>query len=101
MKGKLRVVNEKNLEAALRREVARRGGEAMKFTSPQNGGVFDRIVLMPKGQMYFAELKSPGKKLSPLQVAFQKRVTALGFRALVISNQSELDEFLKLIDHEI
>ena len=36
-------------------------GWALKFVSPGQNGVPDRIVLVPYGRIYFVETKAPGK----------------------------------------
>ena len=55
-------MNEKLLEKKLREEVKKLGGLALKFTSSTYTGMPDRIVLMPKGKVYFVELKTTGQK---------------------------------------
>ena len=56
--------SEKYLEKKLREEVRKAGGLAIKFTSPYFTGMPDRLVLMPKGRIWFVEVKSTGKRLS-------------------------------------
>ena len=53
---------EKDIEKYLVRQVKQMGGLALKFVSPSMAGVPDRIVMIPKGAMYFAELKRPSGK---------------------------------------
>ena len=60
-------MREKSIESRLAAEVRRRGGLAPKFVSPGLDGVPDRLILLPGGKIAFAELKSPGKTLRPLQ----------------------------------
>lgn len=50
---------EKDIEKYLVRQVKQMGGLALKFVSPSMAGVPDRIVMIPKGTIYFAELKRP------------------------------------------
>lgn len=90
-------MNEKLIERKLREGVARLGGRAYKFSSPQNAGVFDRLVLMPGGQTWFVELKTTGKKLTPLQEVFKRQVEELGFQARLIDDEKTLNEFLNEI----
>ena len=59
---------ETNLERRCRLETERRGGKLLKFVSPGNKGVPDRILLMPSGFMAFVEFKKTEKaKDQPLQ----------------------------------
>ena len=53
---------EKDIEKYLVRQVKQMGGLALKFVSPSMAGVPDRIVMIPKGTIYFAELKRPNRK---------------------------------------
>lgn len=70
------------------------GGKAYKFVSPNNRGVFDRIVLMPAGRTWFVETKTTGKKLTPLQLLFKRDVEALGFQTRVVDDEITLKNFL-------
>lgn len=51
----------------------------LKFVSPNNPGVPDRIVITPDGRVYFVELKTEYGRLAPIQKwqreEFQKRNT--------------------------
>lgn len=88
---------EKNIESKLRDKIKQLGGRAYKFVSPGNAGVPDRLVVLPKGKIYFVELKRPGEKtrvLQDRQIAFLRK---LGFEVLIISNEKELEKFIKKI----
>lgn len=78
-----------------------RNGLALKWASPFYVGMPDRLVLLPEGKIYFVELKSTGKKPSPVQVQAMKKLTALGFQNFVIDSQEGLDTFQKLIENGI
>lgn len=90
--------SEKALEARLRREVERRGGIALKHTAQYHRGIPDRIILLPNGLIVFVELKSTGKKPTPLQIRAMEKLTALGFRCFVIDSTERLNELLTFID---
>jgi hypothetical protein len=90
-------MREKIIEEKLRTEVKKLGGTALKFTSPSHSGVFDRIVLMPAGKVWFVELKKPGKDLSPLQKVFRKELDRLQQSYRVIDDMEKLHEFLSEI----
>ena len=66
------------------------GGLALKFTSPGFDGVPDRIVLFPGGKMAFVEVKAPGEKPRPLQLARHRLLRQLGFRVYVLDNESQI-----------
>lgn len=86
--------SEKVIEKRLALEVKKLGGLALKFTSTFFTGVPDRIVLMPKGKIYFVELKSEGKKPTPRQVIVIGQLRLLGFKVFVIDTSVKLKMFL-------
>ena len=86
---------ESKIEKKLKKEVEKIGGFSLKFTSPGTAGVPDRLVLLPKGRLYFVELKAPGKKLRPLQLKRKEQLEALGFKVYVIDSYKKIDEFTR------
>jgi len=91
---------ERDIERYLVDRVHELGGEAYKFTSPSHRGVFDRIVVMPRGIVWFVELKSPTGKMSRLQELFQKRLTELGQRNVVLSSKDAVNNFIEILKSE-
>ena len=83
-------VNEKYIEKKLVEAVRRSGGLAPKFVSPGWDGVPDRIILLPSGRMAFVELKSPGKRMRPLQVRRKRQLEALGFKVYCIDSTERI-----------
>lgn len=69
---------EKVLERRLKQEVEKSGGLCLKFESPGCNGVPDRIIIMPGGRIYFAELKDAGKRERPIQMYVQQRLREMG-----------------------
>ena len=69
----------------------------MKWVSPGNSGVPDRIVIFDRG-VYFIELKRPGESPRALQVETIRRLQRQGMIAFVIDNKLKIDKFIKLID---
>ena len=92
--------SEKRLESTLRMEVEHRGGLAVKLTSQLHRGLPDRLILMPGGRTYFAEMKSTGESTTPLQRVMLGRLERLGFRTFVIDSTPDLVECLNTIDEE-
>ncbi len=97
---KERGIRERDIEQYLRERVSALGGRAYKFESPGNAGVPDRLVLLPGGRIVFAELKAPGKKPTPLQLAQHHRISQLGFAVWVIDSKAGVDEFITAIGKE-
>lgn len=83
--------SEKYLERKLCAEVKAMGGIAYKFVSPGRRGVPDRMCVLPGGQVVFVELKSYGKKPTPLQEIEIGRLKDLGFEVFVIDSLSRLE----------
>lgn len=84
------MMREKEIEEKLRLSVKAHGGIALKFTSPGFDGMPDRLILLPNGKMAFAELKSPGKKPRPLQLARHRLLRRLGFKVYVIDSTEQI-----------
>lgn len=86
--------SERYIEELLIKEVKNLGGAALKFTSPGNAGVPDRIVLMPPGKLYFVELKSSSGKQSKLQAFWQKVLERMGFKYYLINSPEGVKDFI-------
>ena len=91
-------LREKTIEAALVKEVKRRGGICPKFTSPGSNGVPDRMVLLPGGRIGFVEVKAPGEKPRPLQVHRHKQLRRLGFKVYVLDGPEQIEGILDGIE---
>lgn len=89
--------SEKVLERKLRDRVKKLDGLAFKFVSPGFMGVPDRIVLMPGARVYFAELKTTGKKPTKIQLYVHGLLKKLGFEVWVIDRTEILEDFLNMI----
>ena len=83
-------MREKTIEQKFRAAVRAAGGLALKFASPGFDGVPDRIVLFPGGKMAFVEVKAPGEKPRPLQLARHRLFRRLGFRVYVLDEESQI-----------
>ena len=86
--------SEKQIEQSLVKAVKNMGGIAPKFVSPGFDGMPDRLVLLPGGVMAFAELKAPGKKPRPLQLARHRLLRELGFKVYVIDDIAQIGGML-------
>ena len=65
---------ERTIELKFVKEVKKAGGIALKLVCPGYIGMPDRLVLMPRGKMFFAEMKAPGQKPRPVQVKRHERL---------------------------
>lgn len=83
-------MREKTIEQKFREAVRNDGGLALKFTSPGWDGMPDRLALLPGGRMAFVEVKAPGKKPRPLQLARHRTLRQLGFRVYVLDDEKQI-----------
>lgn len=91
---------EKDIEKKLRLMVERHGGLCLKWVCPGWSGVPDRIILLPGAHVIFAETKRPkGGKLSKLQRWWRDKLQALGFWAVVVWDEDNINTLeLVIID---
>ena len=87
-------LREREIEKKLVEAVRNAGGIAPKFMSPGWDGVPDRIVLFPGGRMAFVELKSPGKKMRPLQMRKKRQLEVLGFKVFCVDRVEQIREVI-------
>ena len=93
-------MREKEVEQKLVRSVKAAGGICPKWVSPGTDGMPDRIVLLPGGRIAFVEVKAPGKKPRPLQLARHKLLRELGFSVYVLDDPGQIDAMLQEIGGE-
>lgn len=93
-------MREKFVEQKLVRAVKAMGGIAPKFTSPGMAGMPDRLILLPDGKMGFAELKVPGKKPRPIQIARISQLRRLGFKVYVVDGVAQIGSVLDDIEED-
>ena len=87
-------MREKTIEEKLVKKAKERGGVALKFVSPGLDGMPDRIVILPDGHVGFVEVKAPGKKARPLQLARHSLLMRLGCKVYVLDNTKQIGEIL-------
>ena len=87
-------MNEKQIENKLTMAVKKAGGLAPKLVCPGFAGMPDRLILLPDGHVGFAELKAPGKKPRPLQLARHRLLRELGFKVYVIDDIAQIGGML-------
>lgn len=87
-------MREKQIEQKLVQAVRKSGGMCLKFVSPNFDGMPDRLIILPGGKIAFTELKAPGKKPRPLQIARHKTLMKLGFHVYVIDSIEQIGAIL-------
>jgi hypothetical protein len=87
----IRKTQEKHIEQRCRVIAKSRGWLFWKLTILGFPGVPDRVVLCPGGRIFFVEFKAPGKKPTPLQEAWHRKLRALGFMVYVIDAVADFE----------
>ena len=87
-------MREKIIEQKLVTAAKNMGGIALKFVSPGFDGMPDRIVFLPGGHIGFVEVKTPGEKPRPLQLARHGLLRRLGFKVYVLDDEKQIGGIL-------
>jgi hypothetical protein len=88
-------MTEREIERRMREMIKQRGGLTYKFTSPQNPGVPDRIVITPRGVIWFVELKSKNGRLSKMQCWQTAELEERNANVRVIRGWNEAEAFVR------
>ncbi len=92
--------SEKNTEIYLRKTIEALGGKCYKWTSPMVRGVPDRICFLP-GVVFFAEIKSQGRKLGGAQIRRARELEELGQRCYCVDTKAAVNQMIKKeINHD-
>lgn len=83
-------MREKIIEQKLITAVKKHSGICPKFTSPGFDGMPDRLLLLPHGRFAFVEVKAPGEKPRPLQLARHRLLSRLGFQVYVLDSEEQI-----------
>ena len=84
---------ESTLERRFVNMVRKAGGRAYKFVSPGSLGVPDRIAILPRGRIWFVELKTETGRLSPVQKRQIDTLRSLGMNVFVLWGEKGLQRF--------
>ncbi len=88
-------MRENEIEAHMRRQAEKRGGLLLKFVSPQNSGVPDRLLLHPAlTRPVLIELKAPDKTPRPLQLAMHDILRKKGALVFVVDSKKSASDLL-------
>lgn len=88
---------EKDIENYLKKKTR---GLCLKFTSPGTIGVPDRIIVMNTGT-FFVEVKAPGKKPRPSQIAMHKKINDAGQPVWIVDSYESVDQALQDMENWI
>lgn len=87
--------SEKAIERHLVARVKTMGGLCLKFHSAVSTGWPDRVVMLPPGIFAWVELKSKGKRPTPLQDKRLGDIRAIGIKAIFCDSRASVDDFIK------
>ena len=88
-------MRESAVEGRLTEMLRKRGALCLKFVSPGNPGVPDRIVLLPGGRVIFAELKAQSGRTGALQERQIARMRGLGADVRVLKGMEQVRGFVE------
>lgn len=86
---------ERDIEKWLREKIQQLGGKFMKFTSPGNDGVPDRIAILPGGQVWFIELKKDGEVPKKIQEWQLEQLRKMGCNVALITGKQEARAWIR------
>jgi hypothetical protein len=90
----MKIERESSLESKFKKAVEKKGGWALKLLSVHINGLPDRIVLLPGGIIFFAELKTTKKTAEKIQEFQHRKLRKLGFKVYVIDNSQQIKDIL-------
>lgn len=93
-------MRERDIEKWLRHQIESMGGMFMKFTSPGNDGVPDRITVMPGGHIWFVELKTDEGRLTPIQTWQIEQLKKRDVPAIVVQGMTDARAFVDTLQDE-
>lgn len=96
-------VSEKTLERKFRERCIRKKAKCLKLPAGIEAGLPDRLVLLPvtghglfaAPVTAFAEIKTTGKKPTPIQRAKHEELGRMGYRVFVIDSNETLEQACK------
>ena len=89
-------IRERDVEQYLLKQCRAHNLLCLKFTSPGRAGVPDRIIVGPRSTV-FVEVKAPGCKPRPLQLATFAKIEAFGGLVFVIDSYRDVNELMSLL----
>lgn len=91
----MKIESEKLLEKKLRVKIEELGGYCLKLLAIHVIGIPDRICLLPNGVVFFAEVKTTGKKPEKIQLLWHKKLRKIGFEVYVVDTSEQINEIIE------
>lgn len=93
------IESEKLIDKKLSATIHKLGGWSIKLSAVHITGLPDRLCLLPDGVLFFAEIKTTGKKPTKVQLVVHKKLRAIGFKVFVVQRSEDIitmiDEIIK------
>jgi hypothetical protein len=89
------IESEKALDKKLSAELKKIGGWSIKLITAHISGLPDRLCLLPGGRLFFAEIKTTGKKPRKIQLSIQNKLITMGFEVYVIDNSELIKKLIQ------
>ena len=70
----------------------------MKFTPTNWVGAPDRLIILPRGQIGFVEVKALGQRTRPLQEAWHRQLRKLGCYVATLDDPARVNTILDEIE---
>jgi len=86
-------MNEQAIQAKIQKYIKARGGYVIKTVTSNRAGVPDLLCCI-KGRFIGIEVKAPGGKASPIQLANLTMIEAAGGLAMVAYSAKEVKEYM-------
>jgi len=93
--------SEKDVEQYLRQRVRELKGEAYKFVSPHRRFVLDRICVLPRGKIWFVEVKSENQEPTQGQYREIIRLIDKGHKACWVRTKADVDVLIYLMEDDL
>lgn len=94
-------VRERDVEGYLARRLDELGLDCMKFSPDLKNGMPDRIVLLPRREVLWVELKKPeGGRIAELQKYQHAKLEAAGHEVVIVWTKQQADELCERLRAE-
>ena len=90
-------MREQEIEAYMRKELTGAGCLFLKWVSPGNAGVPDRIAILPGGEVVFLELKTDDGRPTPVQQWWQREIRKRGCIVRVVRGMEEAESMVRVL----
>lgn len=90
-----KIESEKLLEKKLRIKIEELGGYCWKLPAIHISGIPDRVCLLPRGRIFFAEIKTTQDKPRKIQILWHKKLRRIGFEVYIVDTSEQIEELIE------